>query len=72
MLRMTFLAHNALSLADVGQVQEFVGSLGVPLEVVLLSLLWKLVDECPCLLSLLSSITPVLYMILKRRSLLPT
>jgi hypothetical protein len=68
---MTFLTHNVPSPAHLGQVQEFVDSLGVPLEMALLSLFWKLVDEWPCLSSLSSRITAVLYMILKGRSLLP-
>lgn len=53
-------------MAYLGQVQEFVGSLGVLPEVTLLSLLWKLADQWPYS-SESSRITAVLCMILKPR-----
>src|SRR5688572_13387753 len=64
MLGMTFLAHRVPSLADFGQVQGFVGRLGVPPEVALIVATLEIGGAMAMFAGIITRITAVLYIIL--------
>lgn len=64
MIGITFLAHRVPSLADFGQVQGFVGRLGLPPEVAFIVAILEIGGAIAMFAGVITRITAVLYIIL--------